>query len=291
MTKFPRNLQRRRRLARVGLALGLMLSGSAVPAAASPEVPSSCKVHSRHVLNPGCVPALMDSTTVDGYPNLVPDVNDVFITPEILFDPNTNTFSEGRMLFWFDTWAQNLGQYPAELWADQPLDRSHSTVSQCVSWTETYVCREKVPAGDFTWHEEHQHFHFNDFADYELRRLDSGGDVDYSASGLVGVSEKVSFCLMDSQRVRPDALPLGTYATCTNSRQGITPGWTDIYDASLPGQQFSFNGLADGVYALVIDMNTSANLREADYTDNHVEVIIDISATNRTAQILEKRRP
>lgn len=263
--------------------------GSGMAARGEVSVPGSCKLHPTKVVNPGCADALTDPGFT--YPNLVPKVTLAVVNRAWIWNEDTQTFTRGAPELWFDTWAQNLGAVPVDLMADDPDNPETSTVSQCVSWTTDYVCRQRQTAGGFSWHEEHMHFHFNDFAAYALRKVNADGSVDYSDAGLVGVSDKVSFCLLDSQRVQQDSLDVPTYQLCSNRRQGITPGWTDIYTADLPGQNFPLTGIADGRYAIVVDMNTAGNVQESDTTDNRVEAIVDLTVGSDTATIVETRWP
>lgn len=202
------------------------------------------------------------------YPNLVPDVQDVQL---IDWSPTAPPD------LFFDTRAQNLGTVPVQLTVDNIESPEVSTVSQCVAWGPDRVCREQRQVGGFVWHDEHSHFHFEEFADYELRKVLRNGRVDYSRRGLIAKSSKVSFCLIDSAPVRDDAFPVGVYRTCLPTVQGISPGWTDIYDAFLEGQQLPLTGVTDGRYALVIRVNYADRLFETAYTDNTVEVMLEIS--------------
>jgi Lysyl oxidase len=232
-------------------------------------------------------------------PNLVPNVEMVHV-----FDYRTfgdGTFTEPGQFLWFDTRAQNLGTVPMQLTVDEVDTPESSTVSQCVSWrsAEAHLCRQAEAAGGFTWHEEHRHFHYQDFATYELRRLGADGWGDYSDTGLLAVSAKVSFCLMDSDAVEDDNPMPSFYQTCTPTVQGISPRFTDIYTSGLEGQNMSIAGVPNGDYVLTTHVNYGRTLRETEYEDNFVEVKIRISDADdpntypagRKAEILEKRWP
>jgi hypothetical protein len=226
------------------------------------------------------------------YPDVVPDTREVFVDrPIVGFDPVTFDPVFGPPMLWFDTWSQNLGTVALDLVADDPTDFLGTTVSQCVSWRAPAVCRERAQVGGFVWHDEHTHFHYQDFASYELRRLGSDGRPDYSAAGLVDISDKVSFCLLDSVQVAPDAVPAPTYIGCTPAREGISAGWADIYTTDLEGQQLSMEGLPDGRYALVITLDTADTLFEADNTNNRVEVTFDLSGGATTVTVVDKHYP
>lgn len=230
--------------------------------------------------------------------NLVPNVEDVSIQTTRTIDDGFNT--EEGLFLWFDTRAQNLGTVPVQLTVDKVDTPESSTVSQCVSWrsAEGHVCRETEVVGGYTWHEAHRHFHYEDFAAYQLRSLAPDGRPDYSPAGLLRVSEKVSFCFIDSRQVRDDARPTPLYQSCLPAIQGITPGWTDIYTSDMEGQNLDIAGLPNGRYALITDLDYENTLRETNDDDNYIEVTIEISDTDeiqfpagRKAEIVGKRWP
>lgn len=224
-------------------------------------------------------------------PNLVPNVEDLLIQT-FRFTDDGFTFENGLFL-WFDTRAQNLGDVPLQITVDEVETPETSTVSQCVSWrsADAHVCRETEEAGGFEWHAAHNHFHYTDFARYELRTLAADGRPDYSDAGLLRVSEKVSFCLIDSERVQDDGSATQFYMTCLPTVQGVSPGWTDIYTADLEGQNFSIEGLSDGRYALIIDMNYAGTIQETDDTDDFLEATIELSDNLSEAAVVSRNWP
>lgn len=290
----------------VVIAAAVVAMGLSTPARAQDgPLPDSCRLHAAKVVNPGCAPALQEQLgqAVDGltgpvldppdtYPDLEPEVTVVYTYRDIVdFDPATGELVYGPLLFAFDTWSRNIGTVALDLLSDDPANVNNPAVSQCVSWTVDGVCRERREVGGFEVHPDHNHFHFNDFAQYELRTLLPDGTPDYSAAGLLDISEKVSFCLLDSWRIRDDARPVRTYTSCGSTREGISAGWADIYGGDLPGQQFPAEGLADGRYALVVTMDTNDRLWESDNGNNVLEVTVELSQGLTQATIVDRRRP
>jgi hypothetical protein len=275
------------------LALGLV---SAPGAQGGETLPGSCKLHHRHIVNPGCVPALTGEATEDvsdpptTFPNIVPNVDFVTIYRQLFWDDATQTYFYGPPDLRFDTHVQNFGSVPLQLTVNEVDSPETSTVSQCVSWLDR-VCRKQVEVGGYTWHGEHEHFHFEEFAKYELRRVGADGRADYSASGVIATNDKVSFCMLDSTRVRDDGSLVPFYNTCTPTVQGISPGWADIYPAGLDGQQFPFTGLSDGRYAIVVHANYVDRLHETNYGDNIAEVIVEVSGDVTQATIVAVHHP
>lgn len=177
----------------------------------------------------------------------------------------------------FSLAVSNRGRWPLEL-ESRPADTDTTRAEawQCVSWLTTRGCLERRKVGVLAWHPSHEHFHYQDFASYELRRLRSGR-VDWSSEGLVTRRGKVSYCLTngpEDQRVEQD--PLGPNPAYVCGRwvgvQGISPGFIDIYDWALPGQFVPLEGVPNGRYALTVTINPRARLHESDLEDNRAAV-------------------
>lgn len=275
------NLRRSRALGAIVLGLPALWL---MPAKAAEPIPPACNPTVSGVGVPGCPSVLLgevgdhENPTIS-FPDLVPDVGpDPYVAYEsIEYDPVTNTFIYGPPQLYFDTYSQNLGQVPLQLNADDATSVSGSPVSQCVSWTTNLLCRKTVPVGGFEWHDDHKHYHYQDFAAYELRTLTEDGEPDYSDDGLISTSPKVSFCLMDSLRVRDDSPIMGRYNTCNPVEGGISPGWTDIYTSDIEGQHLSLEDSPDGQYALVVSLDTANSLYETNDDNNRVVVIVEVS--------------
>ena len=114
----------------------------------------------------------------------------------------------------------------------------------------------------------HDHYHFDEFARYELR---SGDEV-------VATGHKQAFCLLDTISW---AWPLEqTKFDCSN--QGVSRGFSDFYESGLPCQWVDVTGVAAGDYTLRITLNEPrpehalAMLNERDYTNNLLEVAVTI---------------
>ena len=123
-------------------------------------------------------------------------------------------------------------------------------------------------------HPDHKHWHFDAMARYLLTRADE-------RSPLVGF-DKVSFCLRDN-RETPSASPVRPpkhYADCGRDKvQGITPGWADVYDTTLPTQYLVLpESLPDGIYCLRNEADPLHLLLETVDEDNAAAVAIRITA-------------
>ncbi len=117
---------------------------------------------------------------------------------------------------------------------------------------------------EFEWSDCHQHYHYSGYASYAL--LDSSG-----ATTMTG--RKQAFCLMDSAPVGPDATPL-PYYTCGD--EGLSIGWTDIYQSALDCQFIDVTGVPAGDYTLSVTVDPNNQLRELDDTNNTSSVTVTL---------------
>jgi hypothetical protein len=159
----------------------------------------------------------------------------------------------------------NSGQGPLELLGEfNPVTRQTSVRQRLYASDDT---TRDVFVGEFVWHVGHTHWHFEDFAVYELWSLTSTGEFDQ----VVSSSDKLSYCLIDTDinmREHPDFARWGSYYGCGRARQGLSVCWGDTYDSFLDGQSLDVTDLADGVYALASTANPHRNLLETNYANN-----------------------
>ncbi len=167
----------------------------------------------------------------------------------------------------------NRGEWPLDL-ASRPAeaDTSRTEAWQCTSWITTRLCTSRVWTGTLQWHEDHGHFHFLDFARYELRKL-VDGRVDWSREGVIATERKISYCLANGPPDRgSDQDPLGPNPAYLCDLwvgfQGLSPGYVDIYDWKLPGQSLPISDVPNGRYALVVTVNPWGVLLETSARDN-----------------------
>lgn len=180
----------------------------------------------------------------------------------------------------FDTLTLNVGEHHLDLAGVPTADPEVADTSQCVSF-EGRVCLAREQVGQFVFHPQHAHFHFDNYASYTLRRLLPDGTPDFAEDAVVATGEKVSFCLMDTDRTDQAAnepyFLLGYYLACATGYQGISAGWGDTYTAGLDGQQIVVDGVPNGEYAIVIHVNPDEILAETDYDDNVSWTVVELS--------------
>src|SRR5947207_4444535 len=156
---------------------------------------------------------------------------------------DTVTLADGlpHAVLRFGNTAWNTGAGPLELRAE-PLDTNTATAYQRILDANGQLVSERV-IGEFIFHPQHNHYHLEDFALYQLWTraeydawVASGG----TSGAPMAVSSKVTFCLEDGLRLAP-TLPgspaAPAYTICSQTGlSGISVGWGDWYPAYLYGQ-------------------------------------------------------
>jgi len=160
----------------------------------------------------------------------------------------------GRKLLRFSNTIANAGEGPLEL-----IPTNNATTGTTDAYQRLYShddagnwrVASTVHVGTFVFHPQHEHWHFEDFARYELRDAAPDGSP---GSRVLASSDKVSFCAMDSELFDSTLEHAGeaAYVPCNaTDPQGISVGWADVYDWDLYGQTLDISGLFDGDYWLV----------------------------------------
>lgn len=136
----------------------------------------------------------------------------------------------------------------------------------------------------------HQHWHFKDFASYELLNADQTRAVK---------SRKEAFCLANTDSVdltvpnamwNPENTDLSTSCGDYGSlsiREVLASGWGDTYAQFRAGQSFDLRGLPNGTYYVAVIANPKDRLVEAS-TDNNTslrKVIIRGTEGHRTVRV------
>jgi hypothetical protein len=117
----------------------------------------------------------------------------------------------------------------------------------------------------FVYSECHDHYHFDTYAAYSL--LDELGNA-------VAPGHKQAFCLMDLVPWSP-GIDFGD-AQYDCYYQGISKGFSDVYDSYLDCQFIDITDVPSGSYRLQVALNTERFLAETDYANNVTEVMVYI---------------
>ena len=184
--------------------------------------------------------------------NFVPGVEDFSVSTET-FEESSSDVEDGfvtpgeHRLLRFDMIIYNVGEEDAEL--GRPENRPDL----------------------FEYSESHGHAHLKGFNNYVL--LDESGE-------RTGAVRKQTFCLRDLYQTRSTANSSPQF-DC--EYQGISAGWADEYDSSLPGQYIVIDDLPDGEYTLRATTNAAGTIDETCDGDNTVRV--DLSINNDTVTV------
>ncbi len=184
--------------------------------------------------------------------------------------------SSGRLMrFGANVW--NAGNSPLVVDGFRTADEDVMAAYQYFFDTDgEQVAYQSVEDSGFYWHaENHKHWHFEDFARYQL--LDEQREV-------VRDSGKVSFCLANTDAVdytvegadwRPDYTDLSTACGSRGSlsvREVLSAGSGDTYAQYRSGQAFGgIRRLDDGTYYVRVSANPNDALVESDTTNNVVD--------------------
>ena len=137
--------------------------------------------------------------------------------------------------------------------------------------------------GEFTFHPEHNHWHWEDFSIYEIWDLAPDG----SLGEIVVTSGKVGYCMLDIRRINGEEMEDSSvrearipdsrqYRGCAWRSQGISVGWVDTYYAHTPGQVMDVSELRDGIYAFRSTVDPEGFLYEADRDNNSAIVYFSL---------------
>jgi len=206
----------------------------------------------------------------------VPAVAAVDLAPNLRAFPaedlHLETTSTGRTLLRFATTSWNRGTGPLELIAGSVnKSKKKQKVYQRV-YAEDGSYRDLL-AGSFVWHQQHNHFHLEQYAHYILQPVGAPGASSRTSS-------KTTFCVMDTTPIDlslPEAPQEPVYSTCESAVQGMSVGWGDTYPSGLAGQEIDVTDLPDGDYQLTIVVDPKNMLLESDETDNTGVVLIRLS--------------
>jgi Lysyl oxidase len=149
-----------------------------------------------------------------------------------------------------------------------------------------------VPAGTMEWdpREGHRHWHFTDFARYNLLAADKK---------LAVKSGKEAFCLANTDAVdytlphakwRPDNTDLSSSCgqnTAVAVREVLDIGNGDTYSQSLPGQSFDVTGLPNGTYYIEVLANPAHKLTELSTANNSAlrKIVLGGTPTERSLTV------
>lgn len=205
---------------------------------------------------------------------LLPDL--LVLTPEELFID----YDQGNKLLRFSSAFINQGAGPLEMVGETDEEQRITIATQRIQKTDGSI--EEREVGRFVFHPEHDHWHTEKFTVFEIWSIGEDGEREE----LISNTDKLSFCIYDEEEFDlrlKNAPEERQYPGCAeNDIQGLSVGWTDIYEADISGQEIDITNLLDGEYIVRSIINPDQNILESDYDNNDVSDHIIISGDEVT---------
>jgi hypothetical protein len=231
--------------------------------------------------------ALQSAGRAVAAPSGTPHYPDLRTTRKFLARRLQITHESGRKLLRFSNNVRNEGDGPLELFpVNDPETATTDAYQRVYSHTASgswYVVSEEL-VGTFAFHVAHNHWHFGDFAAYELHAALAGGGV----GALVGTASKVSFCVNDSKLMNPNlehSSRQSVYlaSNCDqNGVQGQSVGWGDTYKYTLADQSIDITSVPDGIYWLISTADPDNRIAETNDANNATRLKIQIAGDTVT---------
>jgi hypothetical protein len=192
--------------------------------------------------------------------------------------------SDGRRLLRFSAIIVNVGSGPMEVRSQRATTSSSWSSAQVIyddaggSRTVATPGVQLVYGGD-----GHNHWHIKDLEQYRLEPTSGSGER---------VGSKAGFCFFDNYPYKlslPGAPQTVQYprtvcgsATSRTLRHGLSVGWGDKYQWSLPDQYIDTTGLPDGTYRLWATADQANQFLESNDANNSTWVNLRIDASGVT---------
>ncbi|MBA0127651.1 hypothetical protein H0B56_19075 [Haloechinothrix sp. YIM 98757] len=201
--------------------------------------------------------------------------------PDLVADPvgraitTTYTDSSGtRALLRFDGYVHNQGSGPLEIYGTARSSGEMTEVYQRI-YDSDGGSEDRTTSPEprilFENADGHGHWHLHDAAAYSLWNEDRTQEV--------APSQKVGFCLVDSEHVDPWGPDEAGYTLdglnfCEQHNpeadevdMGVSPGWRDVYHRDLAFQWVDISDVTPGRYALRSDVDPEGVVIEEDETN------------------------
>ena len=212
---------------------------------------------------------------------LAPEIDSGALLPDLTVKPLSdarivNGPNGNRTLRFPGTFA-NIGDGPLEL-VGQPDEKNGATRATQIVYGKDNEKTERF-VGNFVFHETHDHWHFEDFVEFELYNLKNSQELDQKLLS----TGKMTFCLHDYAPLpedfpgKPDRI---VYPWCnpkSAGTQGISVGWADTYLSDVPGQELDITDLPDGIYAFRSVVDPKNLIAEKNEDNNFSLSFIEIS--------------
>jgi len=193
-------------------------------------------------------------------------------------------FSNGRRLLRFSSTMVNLGRGPLEIRANRASRNSPWNIDQII-FTTGGTRRVDTSAAMRYGGDGRGHWHISRVV-----------DVDLWSSARHASGAKIGYCFFDTRRVNrslPGSRPWPFYResmcarrTGLTSRMGISVGWGDRYQSTLPFQWVDITGLPAGAYVIRAMVDARNRFVETSNQNNCVYTRLRFNATGTALTIL-----
>ena len=181
----------------------------------------------------------------------------------------------------FSSAVRNIGAGPLLLSGSRPNAATLTmTVDQTIDRAGQAPLVAPIPGHmQYVVSPDHRHWHYLRFDRYMLRHAGS--------ITAVVADKKTGFCLGDDYKIsKPPAgsPPYSVFVGRCGLKQpgllhvseGISVGYGDSYSAFLEGQSLPLDGLANGRYVLVHEVNVDHSIKERSYANDAASALLDI---------------
>ncbi len=187
---------------------------------------------------------------------------------------------DGRRLLRFDSIIVNVGAGRFQVHGSRPgFFATTMRVRQRIFNDAGGFRSRPTPAKMYFAGDGHAHWHVRNLERFTLTPLGGGATV--------GTSAKHGFCFFDNFRFGSTKPPY--YSSCGGSgdlgvRMGLSVGWGDIYNSTLPDQYINVTRLAPGNYRLRATADAENWFRESNGLNNYTWVDLRLQG-NRVSVI------
>lgn len=216
--------------------------------------------------------------------------------------PEETVEREARTCLRFDQIIANDGEGPFELRYRMPPEQARPGGDNVVMFEKLfqriYHSDGSAPtdryAAPYEFHPAHAHFHYREFARSSLWAADAQGRKLAATPAAQG--DKIGFCMVDVENHRfaeaGDAARTYRPPACLAPTEGdenvngISPGWSDVYNWYLADQFIEVSDLEDGYYVLETVADPDNTILEADEANNCAAVLIRLRDGVTAADLL-----
>jgi hypothetical protein len=199
-------------------------------------------------------------------------------------------YNDGREYLTFGATVWNAG--PSAL-VVEGFRRPNSSIMDAYEYFTRYgkrIGRKKVGTMEYDARVGHQHWHFHDFATYELLDENQANPVRSGKEAFCLANTDAIDLLVHNAKWRLNFDDLGS--VCGNSsstfvREALSVGYGDTYSQARPGQAFDITDLPNGTYYIRISANPLHRLADHNSTNDVSvrQVVLHGTPGNRTVEV------